>query len=351
MKDRLFAVLMAGGAGTRFWPLSRRSRPKQVLPIVGGAPMVQATRLRIDSFVPPERTLVVTGADQVDAVREVLPALPEENILAEPCPRNTAACLGLAAVAARARHPDAVLLCLPADHVIAPPELFCETADRALARADRARRLVTFGIRPVRPAIGYGYILAGEEVEPGIFVVSRFVEKPDRKTAEEYVADGGYLWNSGMFAWRADVFLAEVARHLPDLASGLDRIAADPGALAHVFPRLPAISVDYGILERTDLAETIRAEFEWDDVGNFGALASHLAADERENRSRGDLLALDAERLVTVAPPGHLVAALGVADLVVIVTAEATLVCARERVQEVGRIVAALEKEGRRELI
>lgn len=351
MRDRIFAVLMAGGAGTRFWPLSRRARPKQVLPVVGDDPMVRATVRRLEGLVPPERVLVVTGADQDSAIREVLPDVPRENVLLEPCARNTAPCLALAAAAARARDSGALCLCLPADHVVEPAEDFRALAERALARADVAGTLLTFGIRPDRPATGYGYIRAGEAAADGVFRVAAFVEKPDRETAERYVADGGYLWNSGIFAWRADAFLEEVDHRLPEVGAGIAEIARDAAALPRVFPRLPSISVDYGVLEKTDRAEMVPATFRWDDVGSFDALADHLPADADGNRARGDLLALDATGVVSVAPDGHLVAALGVTDLVVVATPDATLVVPRDRVQEVKRIVEELARRGRPELL
>jgi len=252
---------------------------------------------------------------------------------------------------AASRDSNAVLLNLPADHVIRPAEEFRDTVRRALARADDAATLLTFGIRPTRPATGYGYIRENQEVAPGIHRVASFVEKPDRATAAEYVATGQYRWNSGMFAWRADTFLGEVAAHLPDLASGLDRLRDDPDSLAEVFPRLPAISVDYGVMEKTDRAEVVAADFTWDDVGSFEALGRILDADDAGNRARGDLLALSAKNVIAVAPKGHLVAALGVRDIAVLVTEDATLVCRREDAQRVKEIVALLSDQGREGLL
>lgn len=347
LAGRTFAVLMAGGAGTRFWPLSRRSRPKQVLPLVAGEPLVGDTLRRLEGLVPPDRTLVVTGADQAGALREALPELPAGNFLLEPAPRNTAACLGWAAVETRRSDPDAVLLCLPADGVVRPPGAFREPARRALARADEAGSLLTFGVSPVRPATGYGYVLAGAEVGPGVRRVEEFVEKPDRETAERYLADGRYRWNSGMFAWRADALLGELAVHLPELAAGLSRIAADPGLLGEVFPALPAISVDYGVLERTARAEVVETAFEWDDLGSYEALARLLPADAAGNRASADLLALDSGGVLAFAPEGHLVATLGVRDLVVVSDRDVTLVVPRERAEEVRRIVEELHRTGR----
>lgn len=351
MNEHIFVVLMAGGSGTRFWPLSRRARPKQVLSIVEDQPMIRGTVERLGPLAEPSRVLVVTGADQAEAIRLVLPEIPPRNVLCEPTPRNTAPCLGLAAAVAHERDPDAVLLCLPADHFIWPVSDFRDAARRALERANDGRTLVTFGVRPTRPATGYGYIREGSEMAPGIRRVAEFVEKPDRATAEGYFASGQYRWNSGMFAWRADVFLEETAAHLPDVKRGLDRIREDADCLAEVFPTLPSISVDYGIMEQTDRAEVIAADFDWDDVGSFGAIERLVDADDAGNRARGDLLAIDASRVTAIAPAGHLVAAIGVEDLVVVVTDDATLVCRRKDAERVKLMVAELKKRGRTELL
>jgi mannose-1-phosphate guanylyltransferase len=235
--------------------------------------------------------------------------------------------------------------------VIRPAKDFADAASRALRRADEALTLLTFGIRPTRPATGYGYIRENREVAPGIHRVAEFVEKPDRETAESYLAAGQYRWNSGIFAWRADAFLAEIALYLPDLAAGLDRIGRDPESLDTVFPRLPAISVDYGIMEKTKRAEVIAADFEWDDVGSFEALGRIVPPDDAGNHARGGFVAIDAKDVVAVAPEGHLVAALGIENLAVIVTGDATLVCRREDAQRVKEMVERLREDGREELL
>ena len=350
MQERTFAVLMAGGSGKRFWPLSRRRRPKQVLEIADERPMIRATVDRLGDLVPPDNVLVVTGGDQLAALKEALPDVPAGNFLLEPVPRNTAPCIGFAAVTALGRDPDALLLCLPADHVIEPEEAFRETCRRALARADSARTLLTFGIKPDRPTTGFGYIKKGAETTDGVHRVSGFREKPDRATAERYLAEGDYRWNSGMFAWRADVFMGEVRRHLPDLHEGLTRIADEPASLVEVFPGMPSISVDYGVMEKTDLSEVVAADFGWNDVGSLESLAALTPADGSGNHARCDLLAIDSHGLIAVAPTDHLVAALGVEDLVIVVTEEATLVCPRDRVEEVKDLVVRLRPAGHGDL-
>jgi mannose-1-phosphate guanylyltransferase len=300
--------------------------------------------------VPIDNVLVVTGGDQVAALKEALPDVPAVNFLLEPAPRNTAPCIGLAAVTALGRDGDALLLCLPADHVISPEEAFRETCLRALARADSGRTLLTFGVEPDRPTTGYGYIEEGEPVADGVRKVARFTEKPDRDTAERYIAVGGYRWNSGMFAWRADVFLEELGRHLPDLLLGLRSISDEPALLPRVFPGFLPISVDYGVMEKTDLAEVVAADFSWDDVGSLEALSRLVPADEDGNHAQVELLALDSSGVIAVAPEGHLVAALGVSDLAVVVTRDATLVCSRERAEEVKALVERLGSVGRGDL-
>jgi mannose-1-phosphate guanylyltransferase/mannose-6-phosphate isomerase len=350
MHDRTFAVLMAGGSGTRFWPLSRHSRPKQVLPIADDRPIIRATVERLEGLVPYENVLIVTGGEQITALRAALPGLPAVNFLLEPVGRNTAPCIGLGALTALTRDPEAVLLCLPADHVIRPEEAFRESCRLALARADSARTLLTFGVRPDRPTTAYGYIREGEPTVPGVRRVERFTEKPDRATAESYLAEGGYRWNSGMFAWRADVFLEELGRHELELLKGLTRISEDPSSITEAFPALPSISVDYAVMERTDRAEVVAADFSWDDVGSLDSLARLIPDDGTGNHAGGELLAVDSRGLITVAPRGHLVAAMGVEDLIVIVTHDATLVCPRDRAEEVRALVQRLTPSGREDL-
>jgi mannose-1-phosphate guanylyltransferase len=350
MWEHVYVVLMAGGSGTRFWPISRRARPKQILPIAGPDPMIRVTLDRLGDHVPPERVLLVTGADQADALREVLPELPAENLLLEPTPRNTAPCLGLAAVTAVLRDPQAILLCLPADHVIRPDQAFRDVCRMATERAAGAGTLLTFGIRPTHPATGYGYILSGAETSPGVHRVESFVEKPDLPTAKEYLRHGGYRWNSGMFAWRADRFLEEVARHLPVLSEGLGRLRDDPASLPQVFPRLPSISVDYGIMERTDRAEVVDAAFGWDDVGSFEALSRLIEADDEGNYVRGSAVLLDSTGLVVLAGEGRMVGAVGLSDLVIVDSGDALLVCPRTRAEDVKHLVAKLRDAGRDDL-
>jgi len=350
MHEHTYVALMAGGSGTRFWPLSRRARPKQILPIAGDEPMIRVTLDRLGGMIPPERVLVATGADQVAGIREVLPEIPAENYLLEPTPRNTAPCLALASATALGRDPLAVMVCLPADHVIRPAEAFRNALTLATKRADQAGTLLTFGIRPTRPATGYGYIRAGEETVPGVRVVGDFLEKPCPEVARGFLKQGGYRWNSGMFAWRADAFLEQVDVHLPVLAKGIRKISEDPACLPRVFPTLPSISVDYGIMEKTDKAEVVDAAFAWDDVGSFEALARLIDKDKAGNHIRGEAVVLSGKGLIIDSGGGRIVGALGVSDLVIVATDDVVMVCSRDRAEDVKLLVGKLTEAGREDL-
>jgi mannose-1-phosphate guanylyltransferase len=281
----IFPVVMAGGSGTRFWPLSRAARPKQFLALSGDAPLLVETVARLPPLAGIERTYVVCGPLHAPAVRELLPAMPRENLLVEPCARNTAPCVGLAALHVARRDPGGILAMLPADHHVARPERFRAALAAGAALAE-AGRIATIGIRPSRPETGYGYLQVGAPLAgfEGA-TVERFVEKPDRATAERYLADGGYLWNGGIFLFRADVILDEIRAAMPALAARLDAIGAALGTpsydevLAREFPACPSESIDYGVMERSSRIAVVPADFGWSDVGSFAALPEVRAAD------------------------------------------------------------------------
>jgi mannose-1-phosphate guanylyltransferase len=351
----LHAVIMAGGSGTRFWPASRRDRPKQLLDLVSGAPLLRLTYERLAGLVPPERVWVITNRTTAEACRRVLPELPGANILAEPVGRNTAACVGLAAHAVGAGDGDAVCLVLPADHLIGDDERF---RSAMVAGADAVARdggLLTFGIQPTRPETGYGYLEIGEVgTQIGRWPVCRleaFVEKPDLERARGYLESGRYLWNAGIFAWRARDLLTEMERQLPDLAAGLARIGAaisgpDAAAvLAEIYPSLPATSVDLGIMEGAERSWVVPVDFPWSDVGSWPALADELPTDDRGNATRGRTAAIDAAGNVLVST-GPVLAVVGVDDLVVVATPDAVLVVPKEQAQRVKDVVDRLHKLG-----
>ncbi len=348
----LFAVLMAGGSGTRFWPASRAARPKQFLPIPGPASMLAATYARLAGLVEPERVLVVTAAAQAQLVRRALPALPAKNVIEEPEGRNTAACIALAALEIERRAPESIQFVLAADHAIRPLERFQATL-RAAAEAARSEDgLFTLGVRPDHPATGYGYILAGAELRrsQGLSVlrVERFVEKPDRATAEAFLASGRYFWNAGLFVWSTRAILAALETHMGELVTVL-RAAGTPAALAAAYARLASVPVDKGVLERAANVRMLPIDYSWSDVGSWSALARVLEPDAEGNwpalSGGARLLALESEGCVAYAEGPELIALLGVRDLVVVRAGTATLIVPRERAEDVKLLVERLRAE------
>ncbi|MDP6942693.1 MAG: mannose-1-phosphate guanylyltransferase [Myxococcota bacterium] len=342
----IWTVIMAGGVGSRFWPLSRRTRPKQLLDLFGGGSMVRRTVDRLLPLVPAERQVIVTGAVLGDAIREALPELPPANILEEPCGRNTAPAIGWAAAYIRRLDPDALLAILPADQLIVDEDAYRTTASQALEAAAQGR-IVTLGIPATRPETGYGYIRSGAPLADGVLSVEAFKEKPDHDTALQYLADGGYYWNAGMFFAPADLMLDEMARYAPEVASGLDRLNSESPET--VYPQLPSISIDYAVMERTERIAVIPGMFGWSDVGSWRTLWDFRGEDSSTYRM-GDVVEIDGDGNVLFAE-GGMVAAVGVSDLVVVHTPDVTLVCPRESAQRVREIVAALKTSGREELL
>lgn len=347
--SHVWSVLLAGGIGSRFWPVSRALRPKQLLDLFGEGPMLRVTLERARPLAPPERTLVVTSEALAPAVRDLLPEVPPAQILAEPCGRNTAPAIAWAALEALGRDPDAVLMVLPADHHIVDVAAFREVAARALALAATGR-IVTLGIPPTHPETGYGYIRRGAALpdDAGAFEVSAFVEKPDLPTALGYLAAGGYDWNAGMFFLGARVLLDELALHRPDLHAAM--IAADASSgLVAAWPALPSISIDYAVMERSSRIAVVPGAFGWSDVGSWRSLYDHRPAGAPSFR-QGDVLELAGGGNVLFAD-GGLVCTVGVSDLVVVHTPDATFVCPRDEAQRAREAVAALAVAGRENLL
>ncbi|WP_138760863.1 mannose-1-phosphate guanylyltransferase [Modestobacter altitudinis] len=359
------AVIMAGGSGTRLWPLSRSARPKQLLDVVadgdgagaGAHSLLAEAFTRLQAVLPADRIWVCTAARYAAAVQAALPELRPDRLVLEPVARDTANAVGLAAALVADVDPDAELAVVSADHVIRPVERFAAALRTAYdVLAVRPTALVTLGVTPTSPATGFGYVQKGPPTEvPGAAEAASFREKPDRVTAEAYLAGGGYLWNSGMFVWRASTVLAALAEHLPESAAGLDRIvAAQAGpardaVLAEVFPTLPKISVDYAVLEpaaaEPGRVVVVDLDVDWLDVGSWPALAHTLTTDGAGNATRGLTVLLDSSGNVVLSDdPEHLVALVGVRDSVVVHTSDVTMVCPVTDAERVKQLLAAVQE-------
>ena len=353
----LHAVVMAGGSGTRFWPKSRRNRPKQLINLFGDASMIQETVSRVAPLVPPERTLVITGADQARAIAEQLPDLPPDNIIAEPCPRDTAPCVGLAASIVALRDPEATMLVMPADHVIRPAETFLKTVEAAVSVVDDdPTAFVTFGVKPTRPEVGYGYIERSDLLgEPGgikLYKVAQFREKPDRATAEKFLAEGTFAWNAGIFVWRARAVLDALATYRPGLAAAIGRVAeviGTPAAGATLdleFPRMEKIPIDKAVMERYPNVRMLEVVYDWNDVGDWRSLAELLPNDAEGNTKQGQVQTIGTHNSILISDGGGLIAALGVEDLVIVQSGGATLVAKRDQLDRLKTLVEGLRDDG-----
>jgi mannose-1-phosphate guanylyltransferase len=347
----LWAVLMAGGSGTRFWPASRRAVPKQFLPIVGKSSMLAQTASRLRGTVDWDKVIVVASVEHAPLVRKQLRRLPPENLLVEPVGRNTAPCVAWAAIEIERREADSVQVVLPSDHAIAPAKEFKKALLVAAEEAEASSALFTFGIRPNFPATGYGWIELGAKEKDrrghAIHRVERFVEKPDRARAEAYLASGRHLWNSGMFVWRTEAIVGALREHAPALHERMRR-AHEEGTIEAAYRDLPATSIDVSVLEKTADIRVVPVGFSWSDVGSWNALRAVTPTDDTANCAAGGvrILAEDAAGCIAWGKTGELTVLLGVRDLVVVRAGKVTLVCPRERAEDVRRVVARLEIEG-----
>lgn len=359
-RSSFWAVIPAGGAGTRLWPLSRPTRPKFLLPLTGERSLLQQTADRLGPLAPPARTLVVCGPAHAAAVARQLPALPEANLVVEPAPKGSGPAIGLAAALIARRDPEAVMGSFAADHDIADPAAFV-AAVRAAVEAARAGWLGTIGLTPTRPETGYGYIeRADEAVATGAhgtaYRAVRFVEKPDLARATDYVASGRFLWNASMFVWKAQTLLDELARLMPELHAGLVRIGAAwdrperDAVVAAVWAGLADATIDQGVMERAERVAVVPAEMGWSDVGDWHGLGELIAQDAMGNSVRGDLVQIGSQRCVVWSETGRLVALIGQDNTVVVDTPDALLVINRERAQDVKQIVDELKKLNRTEV-
>ncbi len=367
-RKNVYAVILAGGSGTRFWPASRRLRPKQLLPLGPSAPesLIASTVRRLESLVPPERVLIATGAHLAPATKRELPWLPESSFLAEPAAKNTAPCIGWATHVILRRDPNALVLVLPSDqHIENVPE-FLRVAELALSAAESGA-IATVGIVPSRPETGYGYIEVGASRSSGVHGVARFVEKPTLERAEEYVASGSYLWNAGMFFFRAADMRRAFETHLPQMAAGLARIdrAALEGAAAEeretesFFAKCESISIDYGIMEREADLAVVPGDYGWSDLGSWESAWELSPKDAKGNAAPESAVLVDAENNLVAdlgtasagAKHKKVIALVGVSDLCVVETDDALLILPRERSQDVRAVVDELKKRGQDGLV
>lgn len=354
------AIIMAGGSGTRFWPASRESRPKQFLDLADHKPLLRATFERLSGIAPPERVWIVTNTQHLTATREMIPELPAANVLAEPCGRDTAACAAFSAARILKTDGDAACLVLPADHIIGEIERYTSAMNAGLEYVERWGGLLTFGIKPIRPETGYGYLTIGRPQQSvadwQVHHLERFIEKPNAEKAARLLDSGDHLWNSGMFAWRAIDLLDEVRRQIPELASGIDAMEPSLGtdeqdrAMAAIYPTLPRTSIDYGVMEGARSAATIPVDFPWSDVGSWPALAEVMQSDDAQNTATGSTIAIDSNANVLVSE-GPTLAVIGASNLVVVATEDAVLVVPVDQAQRVKEIVEELRRTGRTDLL
>ena len=345
------AVIMAGGAGTRLWPLSRRNRPKHFLKLFEGKSLMRQSFERLAAFLSPEQINVITSRDHLDLVAREIPEIPRENLIGEPAVRDTANAVGLSAVLLHERDPDGVMGIFTADHIIKPVERYKAALETAYtAAANHADALVTLGIKPVEPHTGYGYVQRGESLGDGVFAVREFKEKPDLATAKRYLDSGQYYWNSGMFVWRIQTILEQFKRHLPENHAQLSRITQAGGsakrqaAIEEVYPDLHKISIDYGVMEKADRVILCEMDCDWLDVGSWTSLRGVVGSDtDGHVLAAPNVVTLDSENNVYVSEDSHLLASIGMKDVVIVRSEDATLVCHTEDVQKIKDLVAKLK--------
>ncbi len=356
MSQTIFALILAGGSGERFWPLSRRTRPKQLLRLISEKTLLEETVARLDGLVPCERILILTNVEQEASVRALLPDFPSENIVAEPAKRDTAAAVALGAGWVAARDHLATMVVLPADHVIKDTAAFQDTVRTAAAAAEETGALVTIGLKPTWACPGFGYIEQGAPVQlqsatekvAEIHHVIRFREKPNTELAESFLRKGNFRWNAGMFVWTVPTVLSEFNRHAPELASFISQISAPNNfekALNSRFTKLPKISFDYAIMEKADRVLVVEAAFDWDDVGGWQAVASYFKNDSESNAANCDLTAVDSSNNIVFDEKGTKVALLGVHNLIVVRTGDALLVCHRHQAEKIKTLIGKLPPE------
>src|SRR5882762_9116230 len=354
MSNPIYALILAGGSGERFWPLSRRNRPKQLLRLVSERTLLEETVARLEGFVPTERILILTNIEQEKGVRDLLEDFPKQNIIAEPAKRDTAAAVALGAGWVAARDHGATMLAFPADHVIADRAAFQETMKTAAAAAEETGALVTIGIKPTWACPGFGYIEQGEPVKLrsagkiAVHRVVRFREKPNVDLAESFLRKGNFRWNAGMFVWSVPTVLSEFNRHAPELADFISQVRSgkDLDKILHErFAKLPRISFDYAIMEKAEHVLVVEASFDWDDVGSWQAVARYFKKDEHGNAANGALTALDSSDNIIFNDGETTIALRGVHNSIVVRTGDAILICHRHQAEKIKNLVGTLPPE------
>jgi mannose-1-phosphate guanylyltransferase len=353
----IYAVIMAGGVGSRLWPKSRERSPKQLLHILGEGTMIQNTVARLQPMIPYENIFIVTNRAQIEGFREQAPQIPAGNIVVEPFGRNTAPCIALAAARLRDNDPEGVMVVLPADHFIQNVGEFQQKLKLACDAAYEMRCLVTMGITPTRPETGFGYIQRGDRsnhenlfYDQGLRPVQTFAEKPDLPTAERFLASGDFLWNSGMFIWRVDTIENALNRFLPELYEQIESIHAAQGTedyedrLESIYSRIHPISIDYGVMEKADNVFVTQCEFGWSDVGSWDETYRLSRKDDNQNSIIGDVVTIDTQRTF-IRTAGKMVATVGVEDLIIVDTPDALLICKRGQSQRVQAVVDYLRRK------
>jgi mannose-1-phosphate guanylyltransferase len=346
----VYAVIMSGGLGSRFWPKSRKNLPKQFLKTVGDKTMIECTVDRISNVIPRDRIFVVTNKTYVPIIRGLL-NIKEENIFKEPLNKETASCIGLAAIKLLKKDFEAVMVVLPSDHVIIGQEDFEKTLKMAIEVARDRDYLVTMGIKPTRPESGYGYIEKGDELDKGLNKVKRFVEKPNIDVAKSFIEKGNYYWNSGMFVWRADRLLREIKRYLPDLYQNLMRMYEaidtpyEEQVINEEYAKIDGISIDFGVMQRTNRAAVLETNFVWDDIGSFTSMERFLNRDENGNVVSNAETSLLEVQNTTILGDKRLIAAIGLKDMLIVDTKDVVLVCPKDRCQDIKELVKRMSKQ------
>jgi mannose-1-phosphate guanylyltransferase len=352
----LYAVIMAGGSGTRFWPWSRKETPKQLLKLTGQETMITQTVNRIIGEIPSENIYVVTTSTLAESIEEELSQIPAKNIISEPFGRNTAACIGLAAAIISKRDSNAIMAVMTADHIIEPPDLFLKALKCAEELATEKNALVTFGIKPTEPSVNYGYIQRDEDVINlhgfPVYDVKGFTEKPDRITAETFLKSGKYYWNSGIFVWSVNTILENISALMPELSQGLERIGKsletpdESSVISHEYEKFDNISVDYGIMEKASNVKIIETDFTWDDVGSWLAVERLNKSDNNNNTILGNHCGFDTHGNIIIGDNERLITTINVSDMIIVNTKDVTMVCSKNSAEDIKKLTELLEEKG-----